>query len=253
MASKEHYEKMQNSDYHKDGGCVCRHIIPFKEGELCSHRWQGWKESCSSRTHLYNSYDPSSITEKDLPAPQNRSLTGKNGKLRNYQYQVNNPLQDPTCWFMGKGDNFKMSSKVPYKHNYHHIITNGELNDKFKVKDGRALIYLMQAKYNINHGKNVIPLPKERKIGKIIKLPIHCPGNSRDHPKYSKYVGLQLKKIAREINKQLTDEDCPENKVTVDNLKTALINLSKKLEKKIVALGTKYKGPNIEKIGELGK
>jgi len=253
MASKEHYQEMRNPDYHKDGGCVCRHVIPFKDGDLCSHRWQGWKESCRSRSHLYNSYDPSAITENDLPARTLRTWINKKGKEKSYQYQVKSPLKDPTCWYMGKGSNFMQSSKRPYKHNYHHIITNGELNEKFKVKDGRALIYLIQAKYNINHGKNVIPLPKEKKVGKIIKLPIHCPGKARSHPKYSKYVGEQLQDMADEINGQLTDKDCEENKVVVDELKKELIDLSKELEKKIVALGAKYRGPNIENIGKLGK
>ncbi|NOZ52464.1 MAG: hypothetical protein GXP08_04870 [Gammaproteobacteria bacterium] len=253
MAMQEHYKQMQNSEYHTDGACVCRHISPFKEGDLCSHRWQGWRESCISRTPLYNSYDPASISEKDLPSRQLRTWIDKKGKQKSYKYQVKSPLKDPTCWYMGKGSNFRKSAKRPYLHNYHHIITNGELNKHFKVKNGRALIYLMAAKYNINHGKNVIPLPKQQKIGKIIKLPIHCPGKARSHPKYSEYVSAQLKEIAKIINQQLNDKGCEENKVVVDKLKTALINLSKKLEKKIIALGAMYKGPNIENIAKVDK
>jgi len=87
----------------------------------------------------------------------------------------------------------------------------------------------------------------------IAGRPFPYPGQMWSHSEYSKYVGKQLGGIATEINDQLADENREEIKVSVDNLKKVFINLSKKLEKKIVEIGVKYKGPNIEIIAKLGK
>lgn len=262
MAKKEHYKRMKDPEYHKNGGCVCRHVSHFDDKDPCSHRGQGYLTSVESRKSLYNSYDPKAA--KDLPTRKLKSWRSKKGKLKHFRYQVKNPLKDPTCWHIGGIRNFKRNMKVPYLHNYHHIITNGELNDKLNIetKDDEyenILIHLMAVQYNINKGVNVVILPKEQKIGRIIQLPTHCPNRARSHPKYSTYVGEQLESMAEDITGEFEKMNCEEKLLAIEKLRDSLERLSERLLSEIVKLGKsvsragRIKGVSIEQIGKLAK
>ena len=262
MAKKEHYKRMKDPEYHKNGGCVCRHVSHFDDKDPCSHRGQGYLTSVESRKSLYNSYDPKAA--KDLPTRKLKSWRSKKGKLKHFRYQVKNPLKDPTCWYIGRGTNFTRNMKVPYLHNYHHIIPNGELNNRLIIKtkgyeDASILIQLMAVQYNINNGVNVVLLPKEQKIARIIQLPTHCPNRSRRHLKYSKHVGKQLEDMAKDIIDEFEKMDCEEKKLAIENLRDSLERLSKRLLPEIVKLGKsvsragRIKGVSIEQIGKLAK
>lgn len=205
MATEEHIEEMISSVYHKKGGCVVRHIKGLILRNPCSHRGQGYNISLEKRYKMYN--EPYAYKAQKIKYRKWKEI--KVGESLDYEFWrwYNPTVSENRNWDIGHRRNFKRSY-TPYLHNYHHLIPNGVLNSELYDKEhgSRLLKLLMAGKYNINNGRNIIILPQEEWIGKIIKLPVHCPGGARCHKAYSNYIRPLLNKIKKQLKKKLKDK-----------------------------------------------
>lgn len=219
MSDEEHIEEMTSSVFHQKGGCVVRHISYYAEENPCSHRGTGYKISVKKRKDWYNepdAYKAQDIVKADVRSWKPRIFSWKRkGSDKEFIFKYK-PKAHPThklihgLWDIdpGKKYNFQRSSFVPYMHNYHHLIPNGVLNEGLydKQHGSRLLKLLMAGQYNINHGRNIILLPKEERIGRIIGLPAHCPGGKQSHKRYSTSIKGMLNDIKKRLKRALKDQ-----------------------------------------------
>lgn len=227
---KDHLEEMTSSSYHEKGGCVVRHK-GFDRNDPCSHGGQGYNITESSRKTMYNAptaYKPEDIKQK------RKYLVWVGSKLKPYKPKSHPKTTIITdLWDVGAHQNFLSGMTHPYLHNWHHMIPNGVLNEELYDEEeygNRFLKLLMAGKYNINHGRNIILLPKEKWIGETIKLPVHCPGKDRSHRQYSNFVRPQLGKIKKKLKDLLENKTIHEvNQENVGNVAEEVHRISDEL------------------------
>lgn len=123
----------------------------------------------------------------------------------------------------------------PYHHQYHHMLPESALhkyligNDD-KVK--RRVEIVCASKWNINKGLNIVLLPQEIAVSKIVGLPAHCPWGARSHPTYSRSIQETLKKAKMQLDKAMKTKDCED----AEEVAFQLDNTCEKLLKKIKAM-----------------
>jgi hypothetical protein len=196
----------------EDGGCLTGHEL-YKESCSCSYRWQALKRSRSHRTKLYDKVftqaDIDAVVARRTPAqavgpgllrtsayfPTDKA-TGKKTKVFPGHYSMELGIPDDwSDWFVGGpsrpvqtagglpvgvGENF-IRDTAPYWNNAHHMIPKGTLKSVIEERtqdtnpEVRTLIVdsLLEAKYNINHYKNMILLPQDKEVGLLYGLPRH--------------------------------------------------------------------------------
>lgn len=88
----------------------------------------------------------------------------------------------------------------PYDHNHHHIIPISSVEailtpapEKKGTKEDRVEI-MMLSKWNINGGGNVMILPLDVNVSRIVQLPAHCPWGGNHRP-YLEQVKQRLSEV----------------------------------------------------------
>jgi hypothetical protein len=104
----------------------------------------------------------------------------------------------------GKQYNF-FQGKMPYSSEAHHLIPI-EAIPKVKFTEDQ-LELLCKLPFNINHGENIILLPKYAKHSPIHALPQH----SGSHPKYNALVASDLSKLCSQLTAKETEDCGPED------------------------------------------
>ena len=180
MASKGCIKKLRESEYHQTGeanGCIFR---------------------CSRKGHIYreNGYEYAKNTldkwyKKDFHTGDGRIRADTElGKHVTFINKHRDPRSSQNIWHIGDGKYGHLNYRKgywPYTNQAHHILPIGALIDAFEKDDEfYKLQWLLQAKYNINIGLNIIILPTEEKPAKLMQMLTH-PSN---HPKYSKAVTM---------------------------------------------------------------
>lgn len=108
----------------------------------------------------------------------------------------------------------------PYHHNYHHLIPQGAIQKYVCGEDDdveRRVELLCASKWNINGPNNIVLLPQETSVSKIVELPAHCPWGLKKHAAYSNSMKNKLKAVKRRLDAAVAKEKCEE----VDGVKVA--------------------------------
>ncbi len=122
----------------------------------------------------------------------------------------------------GKQFNFH-NQNMPYQSQAHHIVP-----DKvFSTNEGRFteddMVLLRKVPYNLNHGENIIFLPKHESNCVIHNLPKH----NGSHPKYNDLVATDATKVKSKLGKKKA-EDCKPTELPVIDVLKDLISYEKK-------------------------
>jgi A nuclease family of the HNH/ENDO VII superfamily with conserved AHH len=216
------HHKSKSSD--GDGGkCLNRHVSYWAK-QTCSHRWQAYLHALADSS-VYNWPKYKKLSEKGEQLRTDVEAKVHVIGSRKYPFYpgfYKRLLDAPTkgTWDVSETNkNFKRSTVKPYYHNAHHIVTNSELNDALNTVgsdvqskrpsvDGVRLVRdsLLRAGYNLNYKINMIILPMDREVAKVLGLPKHlAETTSRDHPKYSEMIKKLLRSVMNDLRKELED------------------------------------------------
>jgi hypothetical protein len=240
LSKNKHIKRIRESDYHrKKKACVVRHE---DVNTPCDYRWNGYLHSVASRKPLYNKpVTASSINERRVDRKIRQAAARRFGNRPNgpklqetvakflhyFRTSLSNSRalvdQDPEAWFIGKPGNRNFVPRkhggpgfhVPYYHNWHHLIPNGAINEhiggydyesRSRDEDGyKRLFLLMSSGYNINTKPNIMLLPQESFVGRILRLPVHCPYWQKDHIEYSASCVRRLGDISRMLDQAISE------------------------------------------------
>lgn len=242
MSEKQHAKDIEQfEDLHAKGGaCLNRHVSAFEQGNTCSHRWQAFQDA-TAHSSLYN----------DKFSPGGRIKTSawlSSGKLFPPWYkQTLTPPKDGSAWNVGEGSNFKEKCYIPYWHNAHHMVPNGELRGAIAacgkgLSSPSKVVWLvreglLKAKYNLNDKTNMIILPMDRAIGRVLELPVHLSTvTARSHGAYSKNVRDELDRRFAQTKQKLKKHE-PERPPNLDVLRKKIERLSEHLHGAIERAG----------------
>lgn len=123
----------------------------------------------------------------------------------------------------------------PYHHNYHHLIPQGALQEYVCGNDDktkRRVEILCSSKWNINGQDNVVLLPQENAVSKIVELPAHCPWGLKKHAAYSKSMEDMLKDVKQKLDSAIRREDCARTKAVAVELRA----VSKRILEQVKAM-----------------
>lgn len=268
MASKrddEHVEKLPKSSYHDDGACVCRHESHRKAG--CHYDRNGFQETVSARAALYSSPTRFDASEADEVTQKTRMIGPKDSPSRravtspSYQTAARRAGGE-SLWNVGaKADgvheNFKPRSMggvgfhYPYFHEWHHLIANAMLVKHLllrgKPEPYLLLEVLMAGKYNLNHARNIVLLPQQKRVGDIVKWPIH-PNN---HGKFDEYAQELLRKIKGRLEKALAETGHPVRNKTTEDIAESVYKISDRLLTILDAVGKEKGGVHLNRVRKL--
>lgn len=99
----------------------------------------------------------------------------------------------------------------PYHHNYHHLIPQGALQEYVCGNDDktkRRVEILCASKWNINGPINIVLLPQELSVSKIVELPAHCPWGLKKHAAYSASMKDKLRRVKKQLDKAMKTGAC---------------------------------------------
>ena len=264
---KEHLALLNKGDLHKNGACICSHGSK-PTGSPCDYQKNGFDITKSSRSSMYNdkrgAIDKKKamrdvFTEVFLKAKNPaRQLSLWMNRFKGAAKRIEN---DPKAWNVGyscypsKGENFFPRAHggagwwYPYMHNWHHIIPQSAPYEFIVGDDGDRgawrLHLLMLANYNINCKENIVLLPLERFVGRVLGLPVHCPYNSCDHPEYTAACESRLVQIRGILDKAITEEECSVDLSKCKAARDAMMALSNTL---LNIIKNMYGGQSIEDI-----
>ena len=282
---KGHYGRKGLNKLHKKldgqakdaGACLTGHDANFKNykpEKSCNYRFQAYKHALSNgaikrRLHSYSTRGTADIQTSaptggkhgryparyatEIPPPQKRDwhLDGSDRDIKRSAI-AGGPITVP------KKKNFSQDT-WPYWNNAHHLIPKGTLKARIldEAKDVKVsnLIQqcLLEAKYNINYEVNMLLLPQDREVAKLLNLPRHLQLEHRDggvrvevanHPVYNKKA-LEVKDGLNDIieayatkckNAIKKDHKNPNAKLD----KSKLEALSRKLLRMILRWKAKY-------------
>lgn len=176
------------------GACLTGHESSLAANS-CAYRWQALTESKKNRTHLYDKTPLAGAQQKAAPMGTlaTSAYLSNRGGLYPGQYgaviflpqkgdwhldgPTRNNMEDAAGRRIPQGQNFTKHT-WPYWHNSHHLIPKGLFNEtiaEIKDVDCQALVRLalLRAGYNINHHINVIILPQDLEVARVLGLPRH--------------------------------------------------------------------------------
>ncbi len=243
------------------------------------------KKKKSDSTHASSKEPPVAVLGKGQGYAQNgsdfiRGLTGRGvyNQFGHLSQLVNSPLAadihqtalfpggpgqnfDPGFTFKtGKSRGKPAGQRFPYKWEAHHILPGSAFyyarNNK-PVFTADQYELLLQTVYNINHGHNIIMLPKELWAVFVHSLVQH-PG---DHPNYTQYVMDGMVKISNTLD-SLVKQKKPHKEVVANlfselqGLETDCWDFLVKLGKSLfaaLAKGKKFPSPFISEATKKGK
>ena len=182
--------------------------------------------------HVDSDAPPKGVLGKDDEYAQRGSdyIRSKNGRgvYRNFSHphleQIRDMVRQVAEFPGGPVQNFSPKAKdengkpvgqsVPYVWEAHHILPGSAFY--YETASGPCFTYqqlrlLLQTDYNLNHGHNIIMLPKESWAVPVHTLLQH-PG---DHPQYTQRVMERLKEISKDIQAKI-DKGEPHKDVVLD-------------------------------------
>lgn len=146
---------------------------------------------------------------------------GSPGHGRTYQLTYIRPMTDGS-----RRQNFLWSAGMPYPHQAHHIVPDQTFDLAFTERQRKIL---RMVPYDLNHGENIILLPKEPKNSTVHRLVTH----DGSHPIYTELVVSDM----RSVKGQLTEAVCEEAKPPPISVLDDLIALQSDYWKYIVDWG----------------
>jgi hypothetical protein len=247
-AYQEGYKLHVQVGSYDNGACLCKHVVPFKESDSCSYRWQGvHKASLAPGRAAYDAhknpkhrfagrgrgaFEPKNVAAATAPggAMGGVVVALTKDKLRTV-IEVNN---------------FTTAS-VPYGNQVHHVLNASSLR---KGIDDLAEIWypirwvivngLLQEKYSLNHFENNLICPTEDYHCRQTGLPKHLGG----HPAYSNQIKLRVKKALKPyetIANQMKDKE-NHDPLEPKKLKEALVKISTGTYTNLIGLAAANRG-----------
>ena len=198
----------------ENGACLTGHLVPHRIN-TCSYRYQGREAAKSAPIKpKLETYDtaPDKITTSGVSNP--KWYVDELAKPEPGQWDVEGPKRKIKIGtkYCKPGRNFK-NAKFPYWNNAHHILPKGTLKSCIlELADGDSNVSdtiqkcLFKARYNVNHKKNMLLMPQDKEVAKILGLPRHielkyndgnAPSNTFNHPKYNAKVGADIKVVLK--------------------------------------------------------
>lgn len=194
----EHVEELSKDKSHKKG-CTVKCEPSYKKAGGHSYRYNGHEELKANHKDVYNLDFTLDENQKRLPfIYQEFRNVNKGGKDNpsNWKFTKNpTTAKNKKAWWIETDSNFK-KNYLPYGHDSHHILPMESLHSAFE-DDTKKLKLLQMAGYNLNHGINIIILPKMSEYGVAMKLPSH----PYDHEDYRKKVKTEIQKFAKKVKK----------------------------------------------------
>lgn len=234
MSEERHTRDIEEGlDHHRANGtaggrCLNRHE-PRVSNNSCSHIWQATKRAeRDSELYDWPRY-------KDMPPARQVFFQGRDA-------DVLKPRQGD--WDVKPG-NFDTHCDVPYFHEAHHVIPNATLSTTIAsffgdTSEGGSpeLVFvvrggLLMAGYNLNHLSNMIMLPLDATVARVLRLPRHRTLPLMYHGVYSDHVKSELEIIINDHLEDLVEHNSPKYK----DFKDKLNKLSKRLYKAITKAG----------------
>jgi hypothetical protein len=248
----DHIGELTDVVYHKDGACVVRHASA--RNAECKYEQNGYEITLGARAAWYNAPVRYKLGLVDWAKtrPKWRKVSGN--RVLSFVAPAADEKTHPHLWNIGVFDNFVPGSKGfhhPYLHNWHHMIPNELLfqllyDDDYGLK---LLQVLMVAKYNINHQRNIVLLPQQDRVGKIIKWPTH-PNN---HGAFDQYVSSKLSALKDQLKQALGEPEAhPVNAQNVGNVAEDLHKISDNLLVLLETLGREHPGVHINEVQTYG-
>ncbi len=130
----------------------------------------------------------------------------------------------------------------PYYHEHHHIFPQGAYRDYViygtnEGADDRIKISLTSG-WNINHKTNMIMLPEEVMVGRIIELPAHKFYGEFGHSSYSESIAEDLNEVLAKMDEAVEEgKPCELTDIKIE-LRDMLIAKSQKYYSEILNMGT---------------
>lgn len=266
-------------DKTEGGACLTGHQgshSGFNGKSTCNYRYQAVEQARShskikAYLHSYNKFTTSILIARKQEEIKTSVYRTKSGGLSPGHYVTHLPLPNPGDWDVGgpnrnivrktikgskvtikRGLNFSQDT-WPYWNNAHHLIPKGTLKSEI-VNEGSPVsdmiqFCLLSAQYNINHKINMLFMPQDKEVGKILHMPRHIQLREDDadarvalsctnHPIYNQMTVTMeggLEKIILKFRKtalKATKGKCVKKDAKMD--KKALENLSEKLLKMIL-------------------
>jgi hypothetical protein len=219
------------------GKCLNRHEVGFRQYS-CFHKWQAFIRATEDSKY-YNWPRYENEARDQLPADGHPFNAGK-GRI----YFGNMGKPGPGDWDVDWGKyNFKYDCNKPYYHEAHHIIPDSILQSvlmKVLGGDGGSTELVLTARnmlleqcYNINHKLNMVLLPMNPHVARVLSLPVHRQPGHPDHKTYRKLVASLLQGDFASALKDAVDHKAPKP----SDLKSKLESHTKPLYKQIVEGG----------------
>lgn len=253
--STDHLAELTDPKYHQGGACVVRHASA--QNKECKYEENGYDKTSTARAHWYNAPGrfKLGLVDWNKVRPKMVKVPGPGGyKIKSFVAPPAGEKADPHLWNIGVHDNFVPGKKGfhhPYLHNWHHMIGNEELFQRIydPVYGVKLLQVLMVAKYNLNHERNIVLLPKQDRVGKIVKWPTH-PNN---HGTYDAYASAKLSTLKARLKQALGNPQAhPVNAQNVGNVAESVHLISDRLLLLLEQLGREQPGVHINRVDKYG-
>lgn len=268
--SETHEEQKDYAKLHdevggtENGACLWGHGVQWAQ-KSCRYRYQARQRGiedgrCQAMLHSYSTKLRARIKTSAFkskqgnmtpgnywhsiapPGPGDWDVEGPPKPIRRQTFDNSAAGKKPP--YIPAKQNFKKNA-WPYWNEAHHLIPKAELDNGIGVKTKSDVMVgvlvrqqLLRAKYNVNHKENMIFLPVDAEVSRILGLPRHlqkedAPGVKKspaDHPVYTAdLVKVELdviiddfKKIVANAKKKAKDHELPQAKLA----KQRLIDLS---------------------------
>lgn len=177
------------------GKCLNRHEVGFKQYS-CFHKWQAFVRATEdSKYYNWPRYENAA---KDQMPEEGHPLYAGPGHI--YFTRMNKPK--PGDWNVDWNRlNFKTNCNIPYYHEAHHIIPDSILQKVIQKTFGAiggspelvltARNLLLEQSYNVNHKLNMVLLPMNSHVARVLNLPVHRRLGHPDHKAYRNYGGAK--------------------------------------------------------------
>jgi hypothetical protein len=234
----------------KGTGCFWRHVdYKNKKYPRCNYRKNAHDYSKASEAHIYNVptlRSPQRWVDawlEDIKPTLTKPTPTEAGKVRAGS-EAQQPLNG--AWDLGRGKNFT-TWMMPWWHNTHHVIACGEFSTVFSKEDEQKLI--LATKWNINEMPNVIILPKQFVIARILKVPTHVPPDgAQNHTQYSTRLSTKLNAVRGKLAKAADGSGHPVTEENAPAVRADLEKASKALRDFLIKAGEKNPGVNLDNL-----
>ncbi|MFY2563942.1 AHH domain-containing protein [Corallococcus terminator] len=255
-----------------DGACLTGHESKYTEKNSCSYRYQVVEHSRANggRAALYKLGDESfgqlsrdnvlgliqTSRYRTTKGPSRTNPSGKYPRDSKYgdqlrvprpgDWDVDGPHRTGALGASGlpidPGMNFT-NSYWPYWNNAHHMIPQGTFNTQIENSGPRTALLiragLLKAKYNINRFNNMLLLPMDTEVGKLLNLPRHLTlddGSTEfdDNPKFNHT--LYNAKVTSRLDSIISDYKEEVEKITTQDEKCAIAEVGPLSKVKLYSL-----------------